>query len=146
MNGAAASVVLGDATQAIVIAIALLAVAVFVAFAYFFITFFGLWLKSLQANAGIALGDLVGMYLRRQKGKPHHYRQLTHSRIAAAQACLPVTLAELERHHLAGGDVNRVVNAMIVARQSAVPLSFAEAAACDLAGRDPLQALPAQED
>jgi uncharacterized protein YqfA (UPF0365 family) len=136
--------VIGDATQAILVALAAVAVAVFVAITYFFITFFGLWTQAVLANAGVGLSELVGMYLRRQKGKPHHYRLVTQWRITAAQAGVPVSLAELERHHLAGGDVAKVLKAVIAANEQHVPMSFASAAAMDLAGRDQLQVSPSQ--
>jgi uncharacterized protein YqfA (UPF0365 family) len=42
---------------------------------------------------------------------------------------------------LAGGNVDRVVNALIAAQRAEIPLQFERAAAIDLAGRDVLQAV-----
>ncbi|MCP4655398.1 MAG: flotillin-like protein FloA, partial [bacterium] len=47
----------------------------------------------------------------------------------------------LEAHYLAGGDVERVVNALISADKAGIALSFQRAAAIDLAGRDVLEAV-----
>ena len=40
---------------------------------------------------------------------------------------------QLEAHYLAGGDVDRVVDALIAAERAAIPLTFERAAAIDLA-------------
>jgi uncharacterized protein YqfA (UPF0365 family) len=47
----------------------------------------------------------------------------------------------LEAHFLAGGDVERVVNALISADKANIELPFQQAAAIDLAGRDVLDAV-----
>lgn len=50
-------------------------------------------------------------------------------------------MTQLEAHYLAGGNVDRVVNALIAAERANIPLAFERAAAIDLAGRDVLQAV-----
>jgi uncharacterized protein YqfA (UPF0365 family) len=52
-----------------------------------------------------------------------------------------VELDKLESHYLAGGNVDRVVNALIAAQKAGINLSFDRAAAIDLAGRDVLEAV-----
>ena len=48
----------------------------------------------------------------------------------------------MESHYLAGGNVDRVINALIAAhRANIVSLTFERCAAIDLAGRDVLQAV-----
>ena len=47
----------------------------------------------------------------------------------------------LEAHYLAGGNVDKVVNALIAAQRANIPLEFERAAAIDLAGRDVLEAV-----
>ena len=47
----------------------------------------------------------------------------------------------MEAHYLAGGDVDRVVDALIAAERASIPLTFERSAAIDLAGRDVLEAV-----
>src|SRR5699024_6843272 len=48
---------------------------------------------------------------------------------------------QLESHYLAGGNVDRVVNALIAAHRDNLNLSFERGAAIDLAGRNVLEAV-----
>jgi uncharacterized protein YqfA (UPF0365 family) len=48
---------------------------------------------------------------------------------------------QLEAHYLAGGNVDRVVDALIAAQRAEIDLTFERAAAIDLAGRDVLEAV-----
>ena len=52
-----------------------------------------------------------------------------------------MTINMLETHYLAGGNVDKVVNALIGAQRANIPLEFGKAQAIDLAGRDVLQAV-----
>jgi len=52
-----------------------------------------------------------------------------------------VSINKLEAHYLAGGNVDRVVNALIAAQRANIPLEFERAAAIDLAGRNVLEAV-----
>jgi len=61
--------------------------------------------------------------------------------IIARKADLPVTFAQLQAHHFAGGYVIDVVQSMIAANRAKIPLSFDVARAIDLAGRDILRAV-----
>jgi len=61
--------------------------------------------------------------------------------IIARKAELPVTFAQLQAHHFAGGYVIDVVQSMIAANRAKIPLSFDVARAIDLAGRDILRAV-----
>lgn len=47
----------------------------------------------------------------------------------------------LEAHYLAGGNVDRVINALIAAQRAEINLTFERAAAIDLAGRNVLEAV-----
>src|SRR5699024_9349647 len=48
---------------------------------------------------------------------------------------------QLESHYLAGGNVDRVVDALIAAQRADISLTFERCAAIDLAGRDVLEAV-----
>ena len=54
---------------------------------------------------------------------------------------MTISLNKLEAHFLAGGNVDRVVNALIAAQRAGIPLDFERACAIDLAGRDVLNAV-----
>ena len=50
-------------------------------------------------------------------------------------------MGKLEAHYLAGGNVNKVINALVSADKANLGLSFERATAIDLAGRDVLEAV-----
>src|SRR5699024_2710783 len=52
-----------------------------------------------------------------------------------------VTTNQLESHYLAGGNVDRVIDALIAAQRADINLTFERCAAIDLAGRDVLEAV-----
>ena len=59
----------------------------------------------------------------------------------AVKAGLGLNLGLLEAHFLAGGNVERVVNALISAQKAEIALDFDRATAIDLAGRNVLEAV-----
>jgi uncharacterized protein YqfA (UPF0365 family) len=61
--------------------------------------------------------------------------------ISSTKAGIHLSTNDLEAHYLAGGDVERVVNALISADKATIELPFRQAAAIDLAGRDVLEAV-----
>jgi uncharacterized protein YqfA (UPF0365 family) len=84
----------------------------------------------------VGLGNLVGMRLRKI-----HPPSIIYPLISATKAGLHLVTNDLEAHYLAGGDVERVVNALISADKATIELPFRQAAAIDLAGRDVLEAV-----
>ncbi len=96
----------------------------------------GLWISALAANVKIGIFTLIGMRLRRVPPT-----KIVNPLIKAVKAGLEVTVNQLEAHYLAGGNVDRVIDALIAAERAAIPLAFERAAAIDLAGRDVLQAV-----
>jgi uncharacterized protein YqfA (UPF0365 family) len=67
--------------------------------------------------------------------------KIVNPQIKAVKGGLTTSIDKLEAHYLAGGNVDRVVNALIAAQRANIPLEFERAAAIDLAGRDVLQAV-----
>lgn len=59
--------------------------------------------------------------------------------IRAVKADLSIPITYLEVHLQAGGDIDKVVDALIKAKEEGVDLSFEQAAAIDIAGGDILQ-------
>lgn len=80
--------------------------------------------------------DLVGMRLR--KVPPHI---IVRSIITSTKAGIKVETGKLEAHLLAGGNVEKVVNALVSADKANLGLTFERATAIDLAGRDVLEAV-----
>lgn len=96
----------------------------------------GLWISALAANTKIGIFTLIGMRLRRVPPA-----LIVNNLIKSDKAGISVTTNQLEAHYLAGGNVDRVVNALIAATRANIPLPFERAAAIDLAGRNVLEAV-----
>ena len=96
----------------------------------------GLWISAVAAGVKVGIGTLVGMRLRRVSP-----RRVINPLIKAHNAGLALTTNQLESHYLAGGNVDRVVDAIIAAQRAEINLAFERGAAIDLAGRDVLEAV-----
>lgn len=97
----------------------------------------GLYITAISAGVqGVSIGTLIGMRLRRVPQD-----RVVLPLIAAVKAGVAVNVNQLETHFLAGGNVDRVVNALISAHRAQIPLPFERAAAIDLAGRNVLEAV-----
>ncbi|HZK27471.1 MAG TPA: flotillin-like protein FloA [Thermoclostridium sp.] len=120
------------------IAVFFIIVAVIV-FLSFFLSFVpvGLWISAGAAGVKVGIMTLVGMRLRRVIPS-----RIVNPLVKAYKAGLnELKIDQLEAHYLAGGNVDRVVNALIAAQRADIPLEFERAAAIDLAGRDVLEAV-----
>src|SRR5690625_6595021 len=92
----------------VIIAIILLALAILFTFVPVM-----LWISALAAGVKVGLFTLVGMRLRRVVPS-----RVINPLIKAHKAGLDVTTNQLESHYLAGGNVDRVVNALIAAQRA----------------------------
>lgn len=97
---------------------------------------FGLWISAIAANVKVGLFDLIGMKLRRVPPA-----KIVNPLIKAVKGGIESSTDKLEAHYLAGGNVDRVVDALIASQRAGISLNFERAAAIDLAGRDVLQAV-----
>ena len=95
----------------------------------------GLWISALASNVHVGIFTLVGMRMRRVPPQ-----KIVLPLIKANKAGLNVNVNQLEAHYLAGGNVDKVVDALIAAHRAQIPLPFERSAAIDLAGRDVLEA------
>ena len=95
-----------------------------------------LWISAKAAGVKVRIIALVGMRLR--KVTPS---KIIIPLIKAIKAGLDTDTDKLEAHYLAGGNVDRVINALIAAKKAGIPLSFEKATGIDLAGRDVLEAV-----
>ena len=119
-------------TLIVIIVLAFIVLAVFFTFVPI-----ALWISALAAGVKISIFTLVGMRLRRVIPS-----RIVNPLIKAHKAGLmTVTINQLDSHYLAGGNVDRVVNALIAAHRANIDLTFERAAAIDLAGRDVLEAV-----
>ena len=76
----------------------------------------GLWVRALSSGVKVKVSALIGMRLRRIS--PH---RLVDTLIMVRKAGLDITLDQLEKHLLAGGNIERVAKAMISAQQASIP-------------------------
>ena len=115
-----------------VIALAFLfVVAVLVVMVFLHFVPIGLWISAIAANVPVNIITLIGMRMRRvPPGK------IVMPLIKANKAGLDVQVNQLEAHYLAGGNVDKVVDALIATHRAQIPLPFERSAAIDLAGRD----------
>jgi uncharacterized protein YqfA (UPF0365 family) len=96
-----------------------------------------LWVRSVTTNAGIGPFDMFAMSLR--KVNPG---TILDAKIMLVQARIEgITTRDIEAHLLAGGRVQKVVQALISANRAGIDLDFRTAAGIDLAGRDVLDAV-----
>lgn len=99
--------------------------------------FISLWFQAFVSGIPIPLFNILGMSLR--KIPP---RIIVNARINSYKAGLKeISVADLETHYMAGGNVINVVQAMIAAQKANIPLDWRQATAIDLAGRDILKAV-----
>ena len=108
-----------------------------IVFVFILIRPFGFWITARVSDVKISLMQLLLMPLRKvPPGK------IASTMITAHKAGLrSITRDELEAHYLAGGNIERVVNALISADKANIDLPFKMATAIDLAGRDVYQAV-----
>lgn len=94
--------------------------------------FISLWFQAFVSGTPIPFFNIIGMTLR--KIPP---RVIVTARINAFKAGLKtISVADLETHYLAGGNVASVVVSMIAADKANIDLDWRRATAIDLAGRD----------
>ncbi|HAA34290.1 MAG TPA: hypothetical protein DCD97_03140, partial [Firmicutes bacterium] len=72
-----------------------------------------LWIAALAAGVRIGIITLIGMRLRRVIPA-----RVVEPLIKATKAGLQLNVNKLEGHYLAGGNVDRVVNALIAAQRA----------------------------
>ncbi len=122
--------------SASLILIVVVAIVVLVIVSYIW-RFLGIWISAVASGVLVPLPSLIGMQLRRVTPS-----RIIYPLIKARKAGLKdVEQNKLEAHFLAGGDVDKVVDALIAADKAGIPLSFDQATAIDLAGRDVLEAV-----
>jgi uncharacterized protein YqfA (UPF0365 family) len=103
---------------------------------FFYFIPIGLWISATAAGVKVGFFNLIGMRLRRVVPS-----SIVGPMIKSHKAGKGLSSDQLEAHYLAGGNVDRVVDALIAAQRAEIDLTFERAAAIDLAGRDVLEAV-----
>lgn len=114
-------------------------IAVFIITFLFFslLRYVSLWFQAFVSGTPISLFNILGMSMR--KIPP---RSIVNARITLFKAGIKqISVADLETHYLAGGNMQQVVGAMIAAEKANIPLTWRQATAINLAGRDILDAV-----
>jgi len=114
-----------------VLVVFIIALAVFIGFVPV-----NVWIKALVSGAHVSVGRLIGMKLRHVD-----VNMIIDNYINATKAGITLKIDDLETHYLAGGNVERVVDALIMAHGAKIPLPIETAKAIDLANRDILEAV-----
>ena len=99
----------------------------------------GLWLQAIFSIGGgnVTILGLVGRRFRRVPPGV-----IVNGLIAARKAGLDnISTGDLEVHYMAGGNVDKVVDALIASTKAGIELTYSIATAIDLAGRDVLSAV-----
>src|SRR3954465_12856371 len=130
------SFILADDNSPWVIGVVIFILIVLLIFFAIIAQFLGLYIRAYVSGARVSLFESIGMRLRKVNSTI-----IVNSRLQASRARLPISQPEMESHMLAGGDVQRVINAMIAANKANIDLSWKTATAIDLAGRDILDAV-----
>ncbi|MGD0463617.1 MAG: flotillin-like protein FloA [Tepidisphaeraceae bacterium] len=118
------------------IAVAVIVIVVCLVFVLLIANFIGLYVRALVSGAKVSFIELFGMRMRKVNAV-----MIVNGRIQATRAGLQVSQPEMESHMLAGGNVQRVIQAMIAASKANIDLTWQTATATDLAGRDILDAV-----
>ncbi|WP_040214183.1 flotillin-like protein FloA [Clostridium polynesiense] len=121
----------GLITTIIIFVVAILVISIFLSFVPL-----GLWISTLAAGVKVSIFNLVGMRLRRVTPT-----KIVLPLIKSTKAGINMNVNQLEAHYLAGGNVDKVIDALIAAQRASIDLPFEKAAAIDLAGRDVLEAV-----
>jgi len=124
---------LGSGIYILIIILAIIAIALITMIG----RFISLWFQAYVSGTPVSLFNIIGMSLR--KIPP---RIVINAYINTFKAGLKsITVADLETHYLAGGNISNVVRAMIAAEKANISLNWRQATAIDLAGRDILDAV-----
>lgn len=88
-----------------------------------------IWFKCVSCKCKVSMFKLIAL-----KSRKVNVATIVDAYICAQKAGIYIDIEELETHHMAGGDVSGLVNALISAYNAKIELSVDTAKALDLAG------------
>lgn len=94
------------------------------------------WIRTLVSGCHITMAKLIGMRLRKLDCK-----LIIDNYVLAQKAGLNIKISDLETHYMAGGHVDKLVDALISAHSAKLNLTLEQAIAIDLADRDVVKAV-----
>lgn len=94
------------------------------------------WIRTLVSGCHITMAKLIGMRLRKLDCK-----LIIDNYVLAQKAGLDIKISDLETHYMAGGHVDKLVDALISAHSAKLNLTLEQAIAIDLADRDVVKAV-----
>jgi len=97
-------------------------------FAVLVFQFFLVWLRAVTAGEKVTFIELIALRLRKVP-----VSMMVDSFITAKKAGIDVTMDDLSTHHLCGGNVPMVVQALLATHQAGMAFNFNRACAIDLA-------------
>ena len=110
----------------------LFGIAIFGVIAVFFLAlafnYGAIWLRATASGASVGLVELIALSLRKVP-----VGAVVDNRITAMKSGLEVSIDQLSTHHLSGGNINMVTQALIAAQKAGIHLEFDRACAIDLA-------------
>ena len=104
-----------------VLGVLVIAIAVFVG-----VVPISVWIRAMVSGAHISAMRLIGMKLRKVD-----YKKIVDIYIVSQKAGLDIPIVELETHLMAGGDIEKVVDALISAHSAKLDLTLELAKAID---------------
>ena len=110
--------------------IVLIVIIAFLTFCSFFNMV--LWIRALISGAHVSIGELISMTVKKLDA-----RSIVNNYIKAKKAGVDITIAQIENHLQAHGNIELVINALIAAQSANLEdLDLKTAIAVDLSGRD----------
>ena len=85
------------------------------------------WLRAYNSGAKVKFTELIALHIRNVPTG-----LIIDTRIELFKSGIDITVDELARHYLSGGDVNMVVEGLLKAQKKKINLSFTEASVLDL--------------
>ena len=85
------------------------------------------WLRAYFSGARVTFMELISLQVRRIP-----VRTMVDTRITLIKSGFNVSVDDLSTHHLAGGNVNMVMQGLLKAKVNNIDLSFDQACALDL--------------
>jgi len=104
---------------------------------YFSITFYSvfnmsLWVRAFMSGAHVSIAELISITVKKLDA-----RSIVNNYIKAKKAGVDITIAQIENHMQAHGNIELVINALIAASSANLQdLDLKTAIAVDLSGRD----------
>lgn len=94
------------------------------------------YIRTLVSGCHISMPKLIGMRLRKLDCK-----LIIDNYVLAQKAGLNLKVSDLETHYMAGGHIDKLVDALIAAHSAKMDLTLEQAIAIDLADRDVVEAV-----